>query len=151
MPENTLLSPEKYNQLFTLHGTTMIFLFVIPVMAGFANYVLPLMIGARDMAFPRINAWSYWLLLFGGIVLYASLFFTPARGGLDVLPAAVVRRVTRRTAGIDAWIISLHIVGLEFDARGGELHRHDPQHARARHGLGPPAAVRAGRSSSTRT
>ena len=73
-PNNNLLTPEHYNELFTLHGTTMIFLFVVPMMAGFANYFLPLMIGARDMAFPRLNAYSYWLLLFGGIVFYSSLF-----------------------------------------------------------------------------
>ena len=65
-PNNNLLTPEHYNELFTLHGTTMIFLFVVPMMAGFANYFVPLMIGARDMAFPRLNALSYWLLLFGG-------------------------------------------------------------------------------------
>jgi len=57
-PENTLLSPERYNQLFTMHGTTMVFLVVVPVWAGLANYLLPLMIGARDVAFPRLNAWS---------------------------------------------------------------------------------------------
>ena len=71
-PENTLLSPEAYNQVFTMHGTTMIFLFAMPVLVGFGNYVIPLMIGARDMAFPRLNALSYWLFLFGGIVLYSS-------------------------------------------------------------------------------
>src|SRR5215204_5706715 len=64
-PENTLLSPERYNQLFTMHGTTMIFLVVVPVWAGLANYLMPLMIGARDVAFPRLNAWSYWMFLFG--------------------------------------------------------------------------------------
>ena len=58
-PENTLLSPERYNQLFTMHGSTMVFLVVVPVWAGLANYLLPLMIGARDVAFPRLNAWSY--------------------------------------------------------------------------------------------
>ncbi len=60
-PNNTLVTPTVYNQLFTMHGTTMIFLFVVPMMAGIANYFLPLMIGARDMAFPRLNALSYWL------------------------------------------------------------------------------------------
>src|SRR4051812_40620027 len=74
-PENTLLSPQTYNQLFTMHGTTMVFLFVVPVMAGFGNYFIPLMIGARDMAFPKLNALSYWLLLAGGIVFYGSGFF----------------------------------------------------------------------------
>src|ERR1700692_446370 len=76
-PGNTLLSGERYNELLTMHGTTMIFLFVVPVMAGFGNYFLPLMIGARDMAFPRLHALSFWLLLFGGIVFYMSLFFHP--------------------------------------------------------------------------
>ena len=80
-PDNTFLSPEKYNQIFTMHGTTMIFLVVVPVWAGFANYLLPLMIGARDVAFPRINAWSYWMFLFGGLALYASPFFTPPEAG----------------------------------------------------------------------
>ena len=70
VPGNTLLSGERYNGLLTMHGTTMIFLFVVPVMAGFANYFVPLMIGARDMAFPRLNALSFWLLLSGGIVFY---------------------------------------------------------------------------------
>jgi cytochrome c oxidase subunit 1 len=77
--ENTLLSPQTYNQLFTMHGTTMVFLFVVPIMAGFGNYFVPLMIGARDMSFPKLNALSYWLLLAGGVVFYASIFFTPPR------------------------------------------------------------------------
>src|SRR5665213_4402809 len=75
VPNNTLITSEHYNQLLTLHGTTMIFLFVVPVWAGFANYFLPLMIRARDMAFPRLNALSFWLLLLGGIVFYITLFF----------------------------------------------------------------------------
>src|SRR3954465_13712927 len=66
-PNNTLVTPETHNSLLTMTRTTMIFLFVVPVLAGFANYMVPLMIGARDMAFPRLNALSFWLLLFGGI------------------------------------------------------------------------------------
>src|SRR3954466_1367641 len=65
---NTLLTPQTYNELITMHGTTMIFLFVVPVMAGFANYFLPLMIGARDMAYPKLNALSCGLLGAGGLV-----------------------------------------------------------------------------------
>src|SRR4030081_2216797 len=75
-PNNTVVTPQVYNQLFTMHGSTMIFLFVVPMMAGLANYFVPLMIGARDMAFPRLNALSFWLGLAGGGVLCASLVFT---------------------------------------------------------------------------
>ncbi len=110
-PDNTFLTPERYNELFTLHGTTMIFLFVIPVMAGFANYVLPLMIGARDMAFPRINAWSFWMLLFGGLVLYASLFFNAPQAGWTSYPPLSSIQYSK-DGGIDAWIIALHLIGL---------------------------------------
>ena len=67
-----LVSPETFNQIFTMHGTTMIFLVVMPMLTGLATYVVPLMIGARDMAFPRLNAMSFWLLLFGGILLHFS-------------------------------------------------------------------------------
>src|ERR1700686_170477 len=80
-PNNTLVTPQTYNQLFTMHGATMIFLFGVPMMAGLANYFIPLMIGARDMAFPRLNALSFWLLLAGGIVFYASVFFHPPEAG----------------------------------------------------------------------
>jgi cytochrome c oxidase subunit 1/cytochrome c oxidase subunit I+III len=72
-PQNHVVSPQIYNQLFTMHGVTMIFLVVMPLLIGFANYVVPLMIGGRDLAFPRLNALSYWLFLFGGILLYFSL------------------------------------------------------------------------------
>lgn len=81
-PNNQLLTPELYNQLFTMHGTTMIFLVVMPFLVGVGVYLVPLMIGARDMAFPRLNALSFWLFVFGGILLYYS-FFTQS-GAPDV-------------------------------------------------------------------
>src|SRR6201997_682305 len=71
-PHNDFVSPQVFNRMFTMHGTTMIFFVVIPVMFGFANYLVPLMIGARDMAFPRMNAFSFWLTAFGGLLLYFS-------------------------------------------------------------------------------
>jgi cytochrome c oxidase subunit 1/cytochrome c oxidase subunit I+III len=71
-PNETLLTPEAYNQLFTMHGLTMIFLYALPVLSGFSNYLWPLVFGARDMALPRLNAFSYWVYLFAGIFLYAS-------------------------------------------------------------------------------
>ncbi|MBV9438235.1 MAG: cbb3-type cytochrome c oxidase subunit I, partial [Acidobacteria bacterium] len=72
VPHNNFLSPETYNRLFTMHGTTMVFLMGMPLIAGIANYLVPLMIGARDMAFPRLNAFSFWLTAFGGLLLYYS-------------------------------------------------------------------------------
>src|ERR671932_2036078 len=108
---NTLLTPQTYNELITMHGTTMIFLFVVPVMAGVANYFVPLMIGARDMAFPPLNALSYWLVLAGGLVFYGSIFFSPPECGWtcytplassDYLPSG----------GVDAWIFLIHLTGL---------------------------------------
>ncbi len=71
-PNQTLLTPEQYNQLFTMHGVTMIFLYALPVLSGFSNFLWPLLLGSRDMAFPRLNAFSYWIFLFSGIFLYAS-------------------------------------------------------------------------------
>ncbi|HLY30134.1 MAG TPA: cbb3-type cytochrome c oxidase subunit I, partial [Ktedonobacterales bacterium] len=78
VPNNTLLTPEQYDQVFTMHATIMIFLFLMPIWTGFGNYVVPLMIGARDMAFPRLNALGYWLFLAGGLVLSASFLFNAA-------------------------------------------------------------------------
>src|SRR5271166_5591712 len=72
-PHNDFVSPQVFNRMFTMHGTTMIFFVVIPLVFGFANYLVPLMIGARDMAFPRLNAFSFWLTAFGGLLLYFSL------------------------------------------------------------------------------
>src|SRR5690606_11580515 len=68
-PDLDLLGPEAFNQLFSMHGITMMFLFAMPVLSGFGNYFVPLMIGARDMAFPRLNAFGYWMLLAGGTFL----------------------------------------------------------------------------------
>jgi cytochrome c oxidase subunit I len=110
-PNNTLVTPQVYNQLFTMHGTTMIFLFVVPMMAGLANYFVPLMIGARDMAFPRLNALSFWLLLAGGIVFYASIFFNaPEAGWTSYAPLS--NATYSPTAGQDAWIYLIHLTGL---------------------------------------
>jgi cytochrome c oxidase subunit 1 len=110
-PDNTFLEPERYNQLFTMHGTTMIFLVVVPVWAGFANYLVPLMVGARDVAFPRLNAWSFWMFLFGGLALYASMFFTPPEAGwFSYVPLS--SKEYSPSAGQDAWIYMVHLTGL---------------------------------------
>src|SRR3954467_7370489 len=71
-PNNHVVGPDTYNRLFTMHGTTMVFFVGMPLVAGFSNYLVPLMIGARDMAFPRLNAFGFWIFLFGGFLLYFS-------------------------------------------------------------------------------
>ena len=103
------ITRDGYNELFTIHGTTMIFLVVVPILAGFGNYLIPLMIGARDMAFPRLNALSYWLFLFGGIVLLLSFFakYGAARGGWTSYPP---NSVYMQGSGQDLWILSLHLL-----------------------------------------
>ena len=79
--EGHILSADKYNQMFTMHATTMIFLFVMPVTTGFANYLVPLQIGARDVAFPRLNAFGYWTFLVGGLFLNSSWLLGGAPDG----------------------------------------------------------------------
>jgi len=89
-PRLDLLTPEAFNQLFSMHGITMMFLFAMPVLSGFGNYFVPLMIGARDMAFPRLNAFGYWVFLAGGLFMY-SAFLTgsaPNDGWFNYLPLA---------------------------------------------------------------
>jgi cytochrome c oxidase subunit I len=110
-PNGTLVAPETYNGLVTMHGTTMVFLFVVPVLAGFGNYFVPLMIGARDMAFPRLNALSFWLLLFGGIAFYTSVFFEPPQNGWTFY-APLSDDSYSPSGGVDAWIFLIHLSGI---------------------------------------
>jgi cytochrome c oxidase subunit I len=109
--DNTILGPRIYNELVTMHGSTMIFLFVVPVLAGFGNYMVPLMIGARDMAFPRLNALSFWLFLFGGIAFYMSIFFTPPSAGWTMY-TPLSDNAYLQDGGVDAWIFMIHLTGL---------------------------------------
>src|SRR3990170_1203398 len=80
-PNQAILSPSVYNEIFTMHGITMVFLVVMPLSAAFVNYLVPLMIGARDVAFPRLNAFSYWAFLFAGIFIYSGWFLGGAPNG----------------------------------------------------------------------
>jgi cytochrome c oxidase subunit 1 len=109
--DQSILGPRIYNELVTMHGSTMIFLFVVPVLAGFGNFLVPLMIGARDMAFPRLNALSYWLFLFGGIAFYMSIFFTPPSAGWTMY-APLSDNAYLQDGGVDAWIFMIHLTGL---------------------------------------
>ena len=111
-PEQGITSPETFNQLFTMHGTTMVFLVIMPLNAAFFNFVMPLQIGARDVAFPRLNALSYWLFLFGGLFLHVSFIASgpPDAGWFSY--ANLTERPFSPENGIDYWILSLQILGV---------------------------------------
>ena len=113
VPRAHLLSPEAYNQIFTMHGTTMIFLVVMPALTGFANYLVPLMIGARDMAFPRLNAMGYWLFPLGGLLLHFSWLAggAPDVGWFSYAPLSETP-FTGIDHGADYWAISLLVLGI---------------------------------------
>ena len=111
-PDGTILSADKYNQMFTMHATTMIFLFVMPMVAAFANYLVPLQIGAADMVFPRLNALSYWLFLFGGLVVLSGYLAVggPADIGWTGYPPNS-QLTFSTTTGTDLWIVGLALTG----------------------------------------
>jgi cytochrome c oxidase subunit I+III len=115
-PNNNLLAPETYNALFTLHGTTMIFLFNTPVLAGFGNYLIPLQLGSRDMAFPRLNAFSYWVFFFAGILLYSSVLVghPPDGGWFAYVP--LTGKAYSPDINIDFWGLSIIFVGISTTA-----------------------------------
>jgi cytochrome c oxidase subunit 1 len=110
-PNEHILTKDSYDSTMTMHGTTMIFLVIVPILAGFGNYLVPLMIGARDMAFPRLNAFSYWMYLLGGIVLYSSYFAsggTARAGWTSYVPLS--ETMYGPGHGQDYWILALHIL-----------------------------------------
>ena len=111
-PDGTILSADYYNQMFTMHATTMVFLFVMPMAAAFANYFVPLQIGARDVAFPRINAFGFWCFLFGGIFLNTSWILGGAADGGWFMYAPNSSVPFSPTNGIDFWALGLQITGI---------------------------------------
>jgi cytochrome c oxidase subunit 1 len=113
LPGVQFVDGEVYNQLFTMHGTTMIFLFIIPMLVGFGNYVVPLQIGAPDMAFPRINALSFWMLPLGGILLFLGFATGGAAsaGWTSYAPLSEDRALGSVGSGQDLWIMGLTLIG----------------------------------------
>lgn len=111
-PENDVLSPEVYNQLFSMHGTTMIFLVLTPMIIGFITYLLPLMIGANEMAFPRLNAFSFWIFLFGGLLLNFSFLAggAPNVGWFSYVPLS--EDFYSVSPGINYWATSILVMGI---------------------------------------
>ncbi len=111
LPNLKVLSPETYDQIFTMHGTTMIFLVVMPVLTGFGIYLVPLMIGASDMAFPRLNALSFWLQMAGGLLLYLSFLAggAPDAGWFSYAPLS--EKAYSPHPGLDYWALALLLLG----------------------------------------
>ena len=112
-PNGHILSADLYNQIFTMHGTTMVFLVIMPLSVAFGNYLMPIQIGARDVAFPRLNAFSYWTFLGGGIFLYSSFFLggAPNGGWFGYAPnTSITGYLPGR--GIDFWIFGLLLTGI---------------------------------------
>ena len=116
-----------------MHGTTMVFFMGMPILIGIGNYLVPLMIGARDMAFPRLNALGFWVTLFGGLLAYFSFAVggAPAIGWFAYAP--LTEPAFARGPGTDFWALGLLVSGIGTIAAGGEFRRHDPRHARAGH------------------
>src|SRR5262245_23478892 len=119
IPNNALLEPDVFNRFFTMHGTSMVFLVGMPIIAGFGNYLVPLMIGTRDMAFPRLNALGYWMFLFGGLLLFFSYLGAPGLAGHGSAPdvgwfayAPLTGRAFSRGNSTDYWILSLLLTSI---------------------------------------
>jgi cytochrome c oxidase subunit I len=118
-PNNHIVGPDTFNRLFTMHGTTMVFFVGMPFVAGLSNYLVPLMIGARDMAFPRLNAFGYWIFLFGGCLLYFSYVGGGGLSGAGSAPdvgwfayAPLTSKAFSRGASTDYWILGILVSGL---------------------------------------
>jgi cytochrome c oxidase subunit I len=118
-PDNHFVSPETYNRIFTMHGTTMIFFVTMPIAFGFGNYLMPLMLGVRDMAFPRLNAFSFWMSALGGLLLYYSFIGGVGLQGAGSAPdvgwfayAPLTARAFSRGHSTDYWTLSLLVAGI---------------------------------------
>ena len=117
-PNGHVVGPDTYNRLFTMHGTTMVFLVGMPMVAGFSNYLVPLMIGARDMAFPRLNAFGFWIFLFGGFLLYFSYLGGGGLSGAGSAPdvgwfaySPLTARAFSQGSSTDYWAIGILVAG----------------------------------------
>jgi cytochrome c oxidase subunit 1 len=128
VPDAHFISPQVFNELFTMHGTTMVFFMGMPILFGFANYLVPLMIGARDMAFPRLNAFSFWMTAFGGLLLYFSFIGGSGVYGAGSAPsvgwwayAPLTAKAFSRGHGTDYWTLALLVSGIGSIGAGVNL------------------------------
>ena len=140
VPENTAIQPQIFDRIMSTFGVTAVVLFAIPLALGLISYVVPLQIGSRGVAFPRLNLLSFWLYLVGAVTIYGSFLYRPSEAGFAALPPLSEniflehprrRRLDRRGGARDPGLRLLR----------GQPRRHAPQHAGARHGLAPRAPV----------
>ena len=111
-PDSTILDPTTFNQMFTMHGTTMIFMVIMPLSASFFNFVIPLAIGARDVAFPRLNAYSYWVFLFGALLMHAGFLVNQAPDAGWFSYANLTERPFSPNNALDFWALGLLVLGM---------------------------------------
>ena len=140
IPENTFLSPVAFNRMLSLYGATAIFLFAIPLVLGLFYYVVPLQIGARGTALPRLGQLGAWLFIAGATVLYAGFLFTPSEAGVNPL-APLSELAFLANNGVDAWATATGLATLGFVLIAIDLVDDAAQHARARHGLAAAAGL----------
>ncbi|HUG69741.1 MAG TPA: cytochrome c oxidase subunit I [Pirellulaceae bacterium] len=120
VPDNDFLTAEQYNQVFTLHGSVMMFLFAVPIFEGFSILVLPQMLGARDLPFPRLSAFGFWCFLIGGTFVCGSIFFGAApQGGWFMYPPLTTRY--QSGVGVDIWLLGLSFIEIASIAAAVEL------------------------------
>ena len=145
VPNNHFLSADFYNQMFTMHGLTMIFLVVMPLETGFfGNFLIPLQIGARDVAFPRLNALSFWVFLLGALSLNFGWIWGGLPNGGWFGYANLTERAYAPGLNIDYYDVGLLILGVSSVMSGAEFLRHHRQYARPRHDLHAHADVHLG-------
>ena len=140
-PDQSILTPEMYNQLFTMHGTTMIFWYAAPILSGFSNYLIPLMIGSRDMAYPRLNAFSYWTFLLSAVLLYIApcMGQAPHGGWFAYVPYTNIQYSPGR--GMDFYALALLFLTVSTTVGAINFISHDPAHACPRNVHQQDAAV----------
>jgi cytochrome c oxidase subunit I+III len=121
VPGNTLLSPESYNQIFTMHGTVMMFLFAVPVVEAMGILLLPQMLGARDLPFPRLGAFAFWAYLFGGLIFFSTLFFDLAPSGGWFMYPPLSNAKFSEGAGADFWLLGIGFIEISAIAGAVEI------------------------------
>ena len=150
VPENTAIQPQIFDRLMSTFGVTAVVLFAIPLALGLISYVVPLQIGSRGVAFPRLNLLSFWLYLVGAATIYGSFLYRPSEAGFAALPP-LSENVFLNTRGVDTWVVGTRARGARVRLLLGQPRGHAPQHAGARAWPGAACPCSPGRPGSADT